>query len=409
MRKKRVSKVIITTTGMVLSFAMLVGNTFALSLVKDEADPFTFRIIPSLTTYSVKFYGTDNTTLLKSIDVVTGHTIDDVPSNPTLSNYVFDGWTTNINNSSDDTYFDEFDLSDGVFSDLNLYPRMASYGYDDGSVHSLAGNTVTDKTIGNTSLKVGTYYNGSSVLFDSSNVTLQYSGTYSIVCGSASSSWARASASSLDNWNIGRKITFTPQSCWSSSDYRFAVYSYSTDKDSVWTSLSGTSSFTGYIPYQHTKYIFCAMDKDQSDNNWDNKRHQSQDVTNISNATFTVHSNAPEDNWNFDNSGNTVRQFTVKNVPSWTFNDGYYPTVWVRGGGESGRAFTISEDSYSSGKQDLSIMLNAKYTNYKLYRRKGTTGSSGSTTYGECQNELGNVGFETNTYDYNADHEGGWR
>lgn len=76
-------------------------------------------------------------------------------------------------------------------------------------------------------------------------------------------------------------IYLQPNENWKGANARFAIYSWITETENAWTDMTDLNSDGIYkvvVPEGHTSLIFCRMNPETTENNWDNKWNQSDDI-----------------------------------------------------------------------------------------------------------------------------------
>ena len=79
----------------------------------------------------------------------------------------------------------------------------------------------------------------------------------------------------------GTTVYLKPNSNWSKDNARFAVY-YFNDSGNGWgdmTDADGDGYYEGTVPAGYSNVIFCRMNPNSKENNWDNKWNQTADLT----------------------------------------------------------------------------------------------------------------------------------
>lgn len=77
----------------------------------------------------------------------------------------------------------------------------------------------------------------------------------------------------------GTKVYLKPNENWLQGNARFAIYFFGNgDGWADLTDSNGDGIYEGEVPAGYTKVIFCRMNPDAAENNWNNKWNQSQDL-----------------------------------------------------------------------------------------------------------------------------------
>ena len=83
--------------------------------------------------------------------------------------------------------------------------------------------------------------------------------------------------------DTGTTVYLTPNTNWKADNARFAVYCWSNSGGNKWfdmTAVEGeTDLYVAVIPASYSNIIFCRMTPKATDNNWDNKWNQTEDLT----------------------------------------------------------------------------------------------------------------------------------
>ncbi len=255
------SKLITLSILSILTVGIGTGGVFAAWAVTDNANPFMARVtVGEADRANVKFM-TYNGNVYAEEDVIVGEKLSSIPSNPTLTGYVFDGWSTN-----NTTYAKSSDnFATKTFSvDTIYYPRFASYGYKIGSGNAAHLENKWDinnnTSIGHgASLTLGTYiYGKTSLESATSAVTIPNAGGYALVCGDHESSWDSSKAGNLNNWSIQRYLTVTKTTDWNDLKLFARVNKSEGYEDKFLSEVSGNDYFV-YADYDATSINFGAV------------------------------------------------------------------------------------------------------------------------------------------------------
>ena len=88
----------------------------------------------------------------------------------------------------------------------------------------------------------------------------------------------------------GSKMYLIPSSEWKQAGARFAAYFFNSSTDYVWLNMKyvdGTK-YSVDIPEGYSQVIFCRMNGATTENNWNNKWNQTDDLFVEANAVYTV-------------------------------------------------------------------------------------------------------------------------
>ena len=141
--------------------------------------------------------------------------------------------------------------------------------------------------------------------------------------------------------DTGSTVYLKPNSNWTQSGARFAVYYWNNNGSNSWTDMTdadGDGYYEATIPEGYTNIIFCRMNPSTTANNWNNKWNQTSDLTVPTDGTncYTV----ADGTW--DNGGGTWSTYTPATDEETTItvyfrNDWLWPEVYVHywGGTES--------------------------------------------------------------------------
>ena len=89
-------------------------------------------------------------------------------------------------------------------------------------------------------------------------------------------------------------LYLTPTSTWANSGAWFAAYFFGNGEKWVkMTDSDGDGTYEVSVPSGYPSVIFCRMNGGTSDNNWDNKWNQSNDLDIVAGKTYVV----PTDAW----------------------------------------------------------------------------------------------------------------
>ncbi len=281
----RTSKTIILSLAAILTVGCLIGNTFASFLVRDDANEFGVRIIPSDDVkHTVTFYGADDQVISTS-EVKDGECIDALPASPALTGYTFNNWASD--NTSFTTVSNSTILSTEVTTDMNYYARFTSYGYTVNSGDAIHLPNKWDLN-NNISLKkddvinLGTYVYGKLALEDtvSSPLTLIHDGDYALVCDGHQAQWNKNNAKDISKWFVEKYLTLSLGDNWKSKN-SFAHFFSGGDVlgDKALSSLGDGTSYC-YGPYNAKEVIFGLLKEGtMPDNTWSNVKYQSKTIS----------------------------------------------------------------------------------------------------------------------------------
>ena len=265
---------ILSIMSLFVGASLVLNSVLASYLVTDNANPLGLKIgLSTIATNEVKFLNADNT-VYYSEEVPEGGTltVSDMPaSNPTLSGYTFDGWTTDT--------VDFVETSDNFAtktysSSITYYPRFASYGYKTSTSQAThipnewqINNNI--ELTANTSLTLGTYIYGKTSALENatSAVTISKAGGYALVCDSHGASWDETKAGNINNWHIQKYITATRTGAWTGKNTYARFYNANDSyEDRIMQQVSG-ETYYAYCDYQATKVEFGAIyaDSDTQD------------------------------------------------------------------------------------------------------------------------------------------------
>ena len=127
------------------------------------------------------------------------------------------------------------------------------------------------------------YYLTSSVNSDTNGIpialTTEYTdSTISVPNGAVIS--VNGSTDCTVSWETPEaKLYFKPNSNWTSANARFTAYFFGNGE--AWISMTSVSDgvYEAEIPDGYTSVIFCRMNPSTTENNWDNKWNQTNDLT----------------------------------------------------------------------------------------------------------------------------------
>ena len=281
----RTSKTIILSLATILTVGCLIGNTFASFLVRDDAQEFGVRIIPSDDVkHTVTFYGADDQVISTS-EVKDGECIDALPASPALTGYTFNNWASD--NTSFTTVSNSTILSTEVTTDMNYYARFASYGYTVNSgdaIHlpnkwDLNNNITLNK---DDIVNLGTYVYGKSQLEDtiSSPITLIHDGDYALVCDGHEAQWNKDNAKNVNKWFVEKYLILSLGDRWKSNNSFAHFFSGETVLgDKAMSSLGNGTSYC-YGPYNANSVIFGLLSSgNMPDQEWHNVMYESKTIS----------------------------------------------------------------------------------------------------------------------------------
>ncbi len=169
------------------------------------------------------------------------------------------------------------------------------------------------------------------------------------------------------------KVYLKPNSNWTQANARFAVYCFNSTSD-LWVSMTSTSlgDESGYYVSEvdnstYSTIIFCRMNPDTPENNWDNKWNQSADIQMpTTDALYEMSNNTGWNSWTIDPTSVS------------TMADGYYvvgepndvfPSGWTIG---DDQLMTVNGSTWTWTKSPVNLAADATIA-FKVKKKSGNT------------------------------------
>ena len=191
------------------------------------------------------------------------------------------------------------------------------------------------------------------------------------------------------NATTGQYVYLKPNTNWKEASARFAARFWDDSDNDIWADMSDSNSDGTYeveLPdVKYTNVIFCRMNPSTTENNWDNKWDQTNDLTVNLGKTYTIKENYWKlGSWN--NEDMKTNKLYLKPNSNW-LQDGARFAAYFFGAGDTWVSMTyVSENVY-----EVTIPTGG-YTSVIFVRMDPSkTSNDWNSTWGSQTPDLGNI------------------